>query len=47
MLHGTVFSKRVPLVAGGIDGCLKDYTEIHGDINSPVMEENQWEVLSE
>jgi hypothetical protein len=28
-------------------GCLKDYTEIHGDIISPVMEENQWEVLSE
>jgi hypothetical protein len=28
-------------------GCLKGYTEIHGDIISPVMEENQWEVLSE
>jgi hypothetical protein len=28
-------------------GCLKDCTEIHGDIISPVMEENQWEVLSE
>jgi hypothetical protein len=28
-------------------GCLKDYTDIHGDIISPVMDENQWEVLSE
>lgn len=28
-------------------GCLKDYTEIHGDIISPVMDENQWEALAE
>lgn len=27
-------------------GCLKDCTEIHGDIVSPVMDENQWEVFS-
>jgi hypothetical protein len=27
-------------------GCLKEYTEINGDIISPVMDENQWEVLS-
>jgi DNA-damage-inducible protein J len=28
-------------------GCLEDCTEIHGDIISPVMDENQWEVLAE
>lgn len=27
-------------------GCLEDCTEIHGDIVSPVMDENQWEVLA-
>jgi hypothetical protein len=27
-------------------GCLEDCTEIRGDIVSPVMDENQWEVLS-
>jgi DNA-damage-inducible protein J len=27
-------------------GCLEDCTEIHGDIVSPVMDENQWEALS-
>ena len=28
-------------------GCLEDCTEIHGDIVSPVMDENQWEALAE
>ena len=28
-------------------GCLESCTEIHGDIVSPVMDENQWEALAE
>ena len=27
-------------------GCLADKTKIHGDITAPVIDENQWEVLS-
>ena len=27
-------------------GCLENFTEIHGDIVSPVMDENQWDVLA-
>jgi len=27
-------------------GCLADKTQIHGDITAPVIDENQWEVLS-
>jgi hypothetical protein len=28
-------------------GCLEGCTKIHGDIVSPVMDENQWEALAE
>ncbi len=45
MVRSTPQNEQKP-GAGTWLGCLEDQTQILGDIVSPVLDENQWEVLA-